>query len=125
MKKLMVAIALLVFATSIPATAEIIGGTVTGGTALVAGGTFVKLSVPLSNPFGPPNSVGNDTFQSPNLFGFDEDQNILLAAPLTVDVGSSPNRREHWWRATIFSLTLAQASKSSELLILMPMSLQS
>jgi hypothetical protein len=58
MKKLMVAIALLVFATSIPATAEIIGGTVTGGTALVAGGTFVKLSVPLSNPFGPPNSVG-------------------------------------------------------------------
>ena len=90
MKKLMVAIALLVFATSIPATAEIIGGTVTGGTALVAGGTFVKLSVPLSNPFGPPNSVGNDTFQSPNLFGFDEDQNILLAAPLTVDVGSSP-----------------------------------
>jgi hypothetical protein len=34
--------------------------------------------------------VGNDTFQSPNLFGFDEDQNILLAAPLTVDVGTSP-----------------------------------
>jgi hypothetical protein len=34
--------------------------------------------------------VGNNTFQSPNLFGFDEDQNILLAAPLTVDVGTSP-----------------------------------
>jgi hypothetical protein len=44
----------------------------------------------LSNPFGPPNSVGNDTFQSPNLFGFDEDQNILLGVPLTVDVGTSP-----------------------------------
>jgi hypothetical protein len=90
MKKLMAAIALLVFTTSVPATAEIIGGTVTGGSAFTAGGTFVKLTVPLANPFGPPNSVGNDTFQSPNLFGFDEDQNILLAAPLTVDVGSSP-----------------------------------
>jgi hypothetical protein len=90
MKKLAVVIALAVFTTFVPATAEIIGGTVTGGTAFTAGGTFVKLSVPLSNPFGAPNSVGNDTFQSPNLFGFDEDQNILLAAPLTVDVGSSP-----------------------------------
>jgi hypothetical protein len=74
---------------SLPATADIIGGSVTGGTAQTAGGTFVKLTVPLANPFGPPNSVGNDNFQSPNLFGFDEDQNILLTAPLTVDVGST------------------------------------
>jgi PEP-CTERM motif len=72
------------------ASATIIGGTVTGGTASTAGGVFVKLTVPLSNLFGPPNSVGNDSFQSPNLYGFDEDQNILLAAPLAVDVGSSP-----------------------------------
>jgi hypothetical protein len=70
--------------------ATITGGDVTGGTAQTAGGTFVKLTVPLANPFGPPNSVGNDTFQSPNLYGFDEDQNILLAAPLVVNVGSSP-----------------------------------
>jgi PEP-CTERM motif len=63
---------------------------VTGGSAQAAGGTFVKLTVPLANPFGPPNSVGDDNFQSPNLFGFDEDQNILLTAPLTVDVGASP-----------------------------------
>lgn len=90
MKQLCVAVALLTFTTSIPATATIIGGSVTGGTAQTAGGTFVKLTVPVPNPFGPPNSVGNDTFQSPNLFGFDEDQNILLAAPLTVDVGTSP-----------------------------------
>ncbi len=34
--------------------------------------------------------MGNDNFQSPNLYGFDEDQNILLAAPLAVDVGTSP-----------------------------------
>jgi hypothetical protein len=90
MKHLIVAVASLLFATSISAKAEIIGGTVTGGTAFTAGGTFVKLSVPLLNPFGPPNSVGNDTFQSPNLFGFDEDQNIVLSAPLIVDVGASP-----------------------------------
>ena len=90
MKSLCVAVALLACTISVPAGATIVGGTVTGGTAQTAGGTFVKLSVPLSNPFGPPNSVGNDTFQNPNLFGFDEDQNILLAAPLTVDVGTSP-----------------------------------
>jgi hypothetical protein len=63
---------------------------VTGGSAQTAGGTFVKLTVPLSNLFGTPDSVGDDNFQSPNLFGFDEDQNILLTAALTVDVGANP-----------------------------------
>jgi PEP-CTERM motif len=63
---------------------------VTGGTALTAGGVFVKLTVPLANPFGTPDSVGNDNFQSPNLFEFDEDQNIMLTAPLVVNVASSP-----------------------------------
>ncbi len=86
--------ALCVFAllasVSIPAGATIIGGEVTGGSAFTAGGTFVKLTVPLANPFGPANSVGDDNFQSPNLYGFDEDQNILLTAPLIVNVGSSP-----------------------------------
>lgn len=68
-----------------PASATIIGGAV-----VTPGAAFLKLTVPLANPFGPPNSVGNNTFQSPNLFGFDEDQNILLAAALNVDVGPSP-----------------------------------
>ncbi len=67
------------------ANAFIIGGNVIGGNS---GGNFVKLGVPLGNPFGPENSVGDDTFQSPNLFGFDEDQNILLDALLVVDIGS-------------------------------------
>ena len=71
------------------AQASTISGTVTGGTAFAAGGTFVKLTPPLPNPFGPPNSVGNDTFQSPNLFAFDELQAVLLAAPLLVDVGAN------------------------------------
>lgn len=90
MKKLFLAMALPMLTLSVPATATIISGVVTGGSALTAGGTFVELTVPLSNPFGPPDSVGNDNFQSPNLFGFNEDQNILLTAPLVVDVGASP-----------------------------------
>jgi hypothetical protein len=63
---------------------------VTGGSAFTGGGTFVKLTPPLSNPFGLPNSAGTDNFQSPSLFAFDEDQNILLAAPLVTDVGTDP-----------------------------------
>ena len=80
----------LVLALSLPASASIINGTVTGGTALTDGGTFVKLTIPLANPFGPPDSVGNDNFQSPNLYGFDEQQDVVLATPLVVDVGTSP-----------------------------------
>jgi PEP-CTERM motif len=90
MKKIFLGCILLLFSVSFNAAATIISGVVTGGSAQAAGGTFVKLTVPLANPFGPPNSVGDDNFQSPNLFGFDEDQNILLTAPLTVDVGTSP-----------------------------------
>jgi hypothetical protein len=73
-----------------PASATIVSGNVTGGTAQTDGGTFVKLTPPLANLFGPPDSVGNDNFQSPDLFGFDEVQNIVLSAPLTIDVGASP-----------------------------------
>lgn len=67
------------------AQAVIIGGDVTGGTADAAGGIFVKLTPPLANPFGPPNSVGDDTFQTPNLYGFDENQNFVLGASLNVN----------------------------------------
>jgi hypothetical protein len=70
-----------------PASATAISGAVTSGTAFTAGAMFVKLTVPLSNPFGPANSVGNDTFQNPNLYEFDEDQNILLGATLFMDIG--------------------------------------
>src|SRR5215471_2175205 len=90
MRKSWISTAVCALTLSVSAQATIVSGTVTGGSALAAGGNFVKLTVPLSNPFGPPNSVGNDNFQSPNLFGFDEDQNILLLAPLMVDVGSNP-----------------------------------
>ena len=85
-----VAALLVLLATSTSVHATIISGAVTGGTAQTAGGQFVKLMPPLANPFGTPNSVGNDNFQSPNLFGFDEDQNILIPAALTSDVGLNP-----------------------------------
>lgn len=90
MKKSRIGLVVLGFMMSVHASATIVEGAVTGGTALTAGGTFVKLTVPLANPFGPPDSVGDDNFQSPNLFGFDEDQNILLTAPLAVDAGTGP-----------------------------------
>jgi len=90
MKKVSAFFAFLILAISVPAHATAITGFVTGGSAFAAGGSFVKLTPPIPNPLGPPNSVGNDTFQTPNLYEFDEDQNILLAAILNVDVGLSP-----------------------------------
>lgn len=80
--------ALLIALTSAAAQATIIGGDVTGGTS---GGSFVKVYAPLSNPFGAPNSVGNDTYQSPNLYGFDEDQNVTIGTTLNynLSVGGS------------------------------------
>jgi hypothetical protein len=82
--------AALPLVVSTTAMATITGGDVTGGTALAAGGTFVKLVPPLSNPFGPPDTVGDNNFQSPDLYGFDEDQNILISTVLSVDVGTAP-----------------------------------
>ena len=56
---------------ALPAQAGIVGGAVTGGTA---GGSFVLL-----NPV-PGFTVGNNNQQSPNLFAFNEMQNLTLAA---------------------------------------------
>jgi hypothetical protein len=67
------------------ASATIVSGAVTGGNT---GGVFVKLDVPLTGST-PSNTVGADNFQSPNLFGFDESQNILLASTLDMDIGAS------------------------------------
>ena len=72
----------IIFTSS--AVATIINGAVTGGSALVQGSTFVNLG------FSPSGLVvGNDTFQDPNLYGFNEDQNILLSADLSIDVGGA------------------------------------
>lgn len=66
-----------------PVSATIVSGTVTSGTPGV--GTFIKLTVPFTDST-PDNTVGNNTFQNFNLYGFDEDQNIDITVDLTVDI---------------------------------------
>ena len=66
------------------ASATIVSGAVTGGGSLTSGGMFVKLAVPFTES-NPDNTVGNDTFQDPNLYGFDEGQNIAVSVDLAVD----------------------------------------
>lgn len=78
------------------ASAVIIGGAVTDISgrmdhdAFNQGGTFNLLTLPFSPPTGAinNNTVGNDTFQTPNLYGFNEGQNILLTSPLSVNIGA-------------------------------------
>ncbi len=65
--------------------ATVTGGAITGGSVLANGGMFQKLTPPLNNPFGTPNSIGNDTFQDNNLYAFDEGQNILVTMEIMVD----------------------------------------
>ncbi|MGQ8363981.1 hypothetical protein [Glaciecola sp. 1036] len=76
--------------------AVIIGGAVTdiGSGALYPdafdqGGIFQLLTLPFNPPAGPANTVGNDTFQTPNLYGFNEGQNILLASDLMTNIGGT------------------------------------
>jgi hypothetical protein len=75
--------------SAVPAAATVTGGAVVGE-SVSPRGVFMKLGVPLKNPYGPGNSVGENTFESPNLYAFDEDQNINLKKPLVTDVGLSP-----------------------------------
>lgn len=74
---------------ALPAGATIIGGAVTGGTALGAGGVFQKLILPFAaSPTS--NTIGDDNLQSPNLFGFDEEQNIVITSTIQVNIGTNP-----------------------------------
>jgi PEP-CTERM motif len=56
--------------------------TIVSGSVSTPGANFVKLAVPLSNQTYSSNcaanTVGADCFQSPNLFGFDESQNVSV-----------------------------------------------
>ena len=70
------------------AQATIISGSVGSG----GGAVFTKLTVPLSNTVNPPNcaatnSVGDDCFQSINLYGFDESQNTTLTSAIAAGTG--------------------------------------
>ncbi len=62
------------------ATADVLGGEILRQSGS-GSGTFVKLDP--STGF----SVGADTFDDPNLYAFDEGQNITLITPARVDIG--------------------------------------
>lgn len=59
------------------------GATIISGSVSTVGPAFVKLAAPLNNlaysTNCAANTVGADCFQSPNLFGFDESQNVTVA----------------------------------------------
>jgi hypothetical protein len=56
--------------------------------AQITAATFVKLTVPFTEST-PNNTVGNDNFESFDLYGFDEDQNVAVAVPgLTPEIGA-------------------------------------
>ena len=69
--------------------ATIIGGEVTGGASLTQGGTFINLTVPFTDS-NPDNTVGQNTFDTPHLYGFNEDQNITITSEITVNIGTNP-----------------------------------
>lgn len=76
--KLAVASALLACSLTGPAAAYVLGGAIKDQTG---SGTFVKLDP--ADVF----AVGADTFDTDDLYAFDEDQNILLENPIRVDIG--------------------------------------
>ncbi len=79
--KLITAI-LAIILMPVSAFATIIGGNVTGGNS---GGVFELL-----DPIPSGLTVGSDNQQSPNLFGFNEDQNIAITSTITVNIGTDP-----------------------------------
>lgn len=76
--KLAVIAALFASAFANPVAAYVLGGAIMDQTG---SGTFVKLDP--DDVF----AVGADTFDTDDLYAFDEDQNILLEKPIRVDIG--------------------------------------
>lgn len=74
----------LLLATA-PAHAVVVGGAVTGGSSQTQGGSFVELDA--ASTF----TVGNNNFQDPNLYAFNEDQNITVPSTIEVNIGTAPN----------------------------------
>ncbi|MEO1687372.1 MAG: hypothetical protein AAFU61_05650 [Pseudomonadota bacterium] len=73
-----------------PARAVIVGGAATfvDGVAQAAPPDgFVKLAVPF-DASDPDNTVGDNTFEAPFLYGFDENQNVIAPADIAVDIGA-------------------------------------
>jgi hypothetical protein len=73
------AISIALATAAAPVSATIVSGTIDTGPA---GGPFVKLD-PTAGGF----AVGNNDFNLPDLFAFDERQNVVLTTALAADVG--------------------------------------
>lgn len=84
MRRLYLAAALL--AWSVPSHAAIISGEIVGGSVLNKGGMFVELK-PVRLGKGDLIEIGADSFDDPNLYGFNESQNVRSQAGITVDIG--------------------------------------
>ncbi|MEO0531241.1 MAG: PEP-CTERM sorting domain-containing protein [Planctomycetota bacterium] len=67
--------ALVAMAASV-ASADVVGGLVTGGSS---GGSFQLIA--------PPAAIGPDSLESPDLFAFDEEQDVVLTQPLPIGLG--------------------------------------
>lgn len=68
----------------IAGVASVANATILSGNVTVGSGSFIKLA-PGFTDSNPDNTVGNDTFQNNNLYGFDEGQNINITVDLNVD----------------------------------------
>jgi hypothetical protein len=81
LKKLLISgLAILLGAGSVPAQATVLVGSVTGGSVLGLG-SFTKLDT--TNPF----TVGQDNFNTNDLYAFDEVQNFVLTDALIANLG--------------------------------------
>jgi hypothetical protein len=76
------------FVAAAPVWAGAIGGAVTGGQANKNDGTYVLLSVPWGDASTPANTVGDNNFNTWNLYAFDEVQNYTLTSPLVTSTGT-------------------------------------
>ena len=65
-----------------------------GSDAFQQGGTFIELTIPFDPPNGALNTVGNNTFQTPHLYAFDEDINVTIGVGtnLVYEYGADANR---------------------------------
>ncbi|MFZ4689996.1 MAG: PEPxxWA-CTERM sorting domain-containing protein [Polymorphobacter sp.] len=76
-----IATAAALAAVAVPAQAVITVGTLTGGNQFTRGGTFVLI---------PGGTVALNAFNTDNIYGLNEKQNVVLASDLVVQIGDSP-----------------------------------
>lgn len=79
---------LLLAASAASAEAAIITGEITGGSVLRKNGEFIELR-PQQLGSGQWITIGKDNFNDPNLYAFNEWQNIKLLEDISLDIGGT------------------------------------